>query len=138
MGVFKFSKRKNKVAYTPNISRHHVLWERREYAKNPTQNTLREHPGMIIPLPRLDHDQLHMEIGPLPVISQGLARVALAHLNEITDWRDPHHPRLEMFESVMNKFYIESHRMGRIGLEAGMFAEQFEDQRGHMGGAYGL
>lgn len=51
------------------ITRHHTLWERREYAKTTLPNRLREHPGMVIPLPRSDHDQLHLEIAPLPVMS---------------------------------------------------------------------
>lgn len=118
------------------LSKHHTLWERREYQRHSVQKRLREHPGMIIPIPRRDHDQLHMEVEALPVISDNLARVALTHLAGM-DWQiASDRPRLDMFDSLTEHFYSQSYRLGRIGREAGMFAEQFEDQRRHLERAY--
>jgi hypothetical protein len=43
-----------------------------------------------------------------------------------------------MFDGLTEKLYVESKRMGKVALEAGMFAEHFEDQRGHLDRAYML
>jgi hypothetical protein len=91
---------------------------------------------MIIPIPRTDHDQLHIEIAPLPVMTTNLARVALGHLHDLSGWQGSRKPRLEMFAGLTEKMYLESRRMGKVAVEAGMFAEHFEEQLNHFGRAY--
>jgi DNA repair exonuclease SbcCD nuclease subunit len=118
------------------LTRHHTLWTRREYQKTTVPNLLREHQAMVIPIPREDHDQLHMEISPLPVMTTNLARVALGHLHDLSGWQGSPRPRLEMFDGLTEKLYAEARGMGRVAVEAGMFAEHFEDQRVHLERAY--
>lgn len=121
----------------PNtMSRHHTLWEKRDYRKQTIPNLLREHHGMVIPIPRVDHDQLHLEVAPLPVMTTNLARMAMSHLEDLSGWQGSRRPRLEMFEGLIERFYADSRGLGRVAREAGLFAEQFEDQRRHMDRAY--
>ena len=116
--------------------RHHALWERREYRKRPVANQLRESRGLIVPMAVSSHRQLHMEMAPLPVMSDSLARVGLDHLRSMNHLNAFGHSVLELYDGVTEKFYAVSNQMGRIGLEAGMFAEHLEDQRAHMKDAY--
>jgi len=89
---------------------------------------------MIVHIPILDHDQLHTEIPPLPVMSANLARVAFSHFEE-TNIGMGRRRGLDMFDSLTDRFNVTSKGMGKVATEAGMFAEQFTDQRVHFGRA---
>jgi len=89
--------------------RHHVLWTRREQQKTRMNRLLRNHPGLIIPLPVSVHRDLHAEIPPPIVPPPPLAEsiltaingqpfnnmfsVAIRHLAELTEaggrWSEP-------------------------------------------------
>jgi hypothetical protein len=61
-------------------NKHHTRWVRREWLMSSVTRKIREHPGMIIPLLKAEHNELHREIEPVRPPYRTLALVELAHL----------------------------------------------------------
>jgi len=107
---------------------HHTLFTRRAYQRTREPYLLRNHPAMIHRLPIVDHNQLHANIEPLPVISTLLARFALQYLDEQSSSASG----IERFVRLTSKLDTISRATGRVALEAGMFSEHFDEQLNFM------
>lgn len=63
-----------------NINKHHVNWNRSWWESHHMSQRIRNHPGMIIPLPIALHNELHHEIPPIRPPHPILAKLALSKL----------------------------------------------------------
>ena len=50
------------------MDRHHVLWNKREWESRPQYKELRETPGLIVPMEREVHHELHRAVPFVPVL----------------------------------------------------------------------
>lgn len=50
------------------MDRHHVLFNKREWESRPQYKQLRENPGLIIPIDRDVHNELHRNVPQVPVL----------------------------------------------------------------------
>ena len=111
---------------------HHVLWERRQYERYSEPRQLRNNHAMQVYMPIRDHNELHRDIDPLPVMSRELARFALEHLSII-----PYNLQdMDKLVDVSERFGRLSRGVGRMAIEAGMFNEHFESQFKYMEGYF--
>lgn len=109
---------------------HHTLWTARNYKKAGGEpELLRQHWAMKHRTEVGIHNELHANIRPLPVISKGLAIVALDHLS-----RTANIGKQESFNSVIERFYRLSGRMGQQAVEAGLFADHLLRQQEYLYG----
>lgn len=51
-----------------NIDRHHIVHERREWSLRPEANFIRESPGLILPIEREAHNELHRNCPAVPLL----------------------------------------------------------------------
>lgn len=63
-------------------TRHHVLWQRRDYHTQ-LEKALRNHTGLVVPLYDAVHRKLHIEVPPPPKPNSRLILGALAMLDEL-------------------------------------------------------
>lgn len=108
--------------------RHHVLWTRREQQKTRMNRLLRNHPGLIIPLPVHIHRDLHAEIPPPIVPSPPLAESMLSAINR--------QPFNEMFSAVIKHLAEVVEADGRWSEQASQLGFNFLDQAEIMGQVY--
>lgn len=64
-------------------NRHHLNWCKNAWYRDGIAKRIREHPGMIIPLPIQLHRELHQEIKPILPPKRMLGTVALSHLHGV-------------------------------------------------------
>lgn len=67
----------------PEASRHHSLWPRREYQRDPILRDIRSRYGLIAEMDRDQHNQLHRDLDPPPVLPRLAAANLILHLNHI-------------------------------------------------------
>ena len=103
---------------------HHTLWIARQYQRTGREPLrLRDHYAMKHVMDIRDHNALHHEIQPLPVISRALAASALDFLPRVET-----KPQQESFTALIEHFACLSNGIGKMAIESGMFAEHFEEQ----------
>ena len=67
----------------PEASRHHSLWPKRAYQSDPILREVRSRYGLIAEMDRDQHNQLHRELDPPPVLPRLAAANLILHLNHI-------------------------------------------------------
>ncbi len=50
------------------MDRHHVLFNKREWESRPQYKQLRENPGLIVPIDRDVHNELHRTVTQVPIL----------------------------------------------------------------------
>lgn len=111
-----------------NENEHHTLWVKRHYMRAGREpNRLRGHFAMRHMMEIPQHNELHANINPLPVMSRGLAITALDFLPKVS-----HKGKFESFTAIIEHFAVLSQRTGRQAIESGRFAEHLEEQYRYM------
>lgn len=80
--------------------RHHTLYPRREWQRGAVTKLLRSSHGMILPLPRYIHNEIHDNVEPPRVITPKLGALALDHLVEVHDLS-----AIQKFDSLQNRLW---------------------------------
>lgn len=110
------------------FNNHHTLWERRQYERTDEPRALRHNKIMQVRMPIVDHNELHKDMQPLPVMSRELARYALEFIKVLPYSMED----MDKFLSVTDRFETLSRGIGKAALEAGMFMEHFDGQLQYM------
>jgi len=50
------------------MDRHHVLFNKREWESRPQYKELRENPGLIVPIDRDVHNEIHRNVSQVPIL----------------------------------------------------------------------
>lgn len=116
-----------RVVHSGEVS-HHTLYYRKVYERYRLTRAWRNHPLMIVPLPRAVHDELHRNVEPvMPAPSEILARMALdfcaLHQNRFDT-------NIEAFTAV-SEYLRDTYRQSSasaLGREALRFSNQFDRQ----------
>lgn len=109
-------------------NKHHTSWCKNQWYKDGVSKRIREHPGMIIPLPIPLHNELHREIRPIAPPIRDLGLVALSHLQALgsTD------PKFVLPLQADYLWYI-AEADTQIGHEAFKYADHLEQQLAFLG-----
>jgi len=106
-------------------NRHHPFYNRRFFEAEPTTKALREYDRAIIRLPIPVHNDLHQEIGSMPVPKPFLARLALEHMLDLPERYDS----LDTLTSTSEYLREISEQMQPQALE---MAEHLDRQMPHL------
>lgn len=115
---------------------HHPYYPRRKYNTSGPTKVLRD--MVTVPLPVVDHNNLHANVEPLPRMTSTLARFSLDVIADSRIGMAADIPNITLFERLTDSYRVLSRCVGRLAVEAGEFYEQFEDQHRYMERAYYL
>lgn len=107
------------------IDRHHVLYNKREWESRPQYKELRQNPGLIVPMDREIHNDLHRSVPFVPVMGyHGIMAVirefhrGRTHLDTIDNLmfateESIKNPKMSDLEKALSGLALESLEMQR-------------------------
>lgn len=101
-------------------TKHHIIHHELEWSSRPEYRQLRENPRLIFEVGRLDHDDIHKMIPPVPLIGiHGIMRVNKLFRPEGDMLRDISHLQSCIDKTFRDQRFFESDRiLGHAAIEA--------------------